>query len=177
MADQALTCFLADVVYDSCSKVVTVQATDVCTTTATNPVCVGAPTCSLFGTPSAVVGTGNNYSYTVEVSQSATYLCGTTLTTSTLIGYATCILSVPVGLDATSVFACFGFTPLIGGVPDCGITLSKSGTTVLLTAQACIEIKIVVVTQLQVLTFGPCVVPPGPQATCPEGPFSPPIRA
>lgn len=173
MADQALTCILADIVYDSCENVVTVQGTSTCGATASAPACVGAPTCTLFGTPTPT-GTDNLYSFTVEVTQAATYDCDTTATPVTLVGYSTCILAVPTGLTPTQVFACFSFTPIINNVPDCGITLIQSGTTVVLTAQVCVEMKILVASQIQVLSFGPCIIPPGPQATCPVGPFSPP---
>ena len=174
MADQAsLACILADVVVDSCQNVVTLTGSSTCSGTATAPDCVETPTCSLFGTPSLISGT--TYSYTVAVTQDATYDCNGVSTSVTLTGYATCQLTVPAGLNPTSVFACFAFTPIINQVPDCGLTLSQSGLDVILTAQACIEMKIVVVSQLQVVTCGPCTIAPPPQAVCPVGPFSPPI--
>lgn len=177
MADQAITCILADVVYDSCENVVTVQGTSTCAGTASAAACVGAPTCTLLGTPTPVVGPpgSNLYSFTVEVHQAATYSCDATPTPVDLVGYTTCILSVPTGLTPVQVFACFAFVPLINDVPDCGITLVQTDGMVVLTAQVCVELKIIVATQLQVLSFGPCAIPPGPQAVCPVGPFSPPI--
>ncbi len=173
MADQAsLACILADVVVDSCQDVDTLTGSSTCSGSATAPACVGTPTCSLFGAPSLISGT--TYSYTVQVTQDATYNCNGVATSVTLTGYATCALTVPAGLNPTSVFACFAFTPLYNGVPDCAIALSQSGLDVILTAQACVEMKIVVVSQLQVVTCGPCSVAPAPQAVCPVGPFSTP---
>lgn len=127
----------------------------------------------MFGAPTPT-GVDNLYSFTVEVHQAATYNYDATATPVDLVGYTTCILAVPTGLTPGQVFACFAFVPLINNVPDCGITLIQSDGTVVLTAQVCVEMKIIVATQLQVLTFGPCAILPGPQATCPVGPFSPP---
>ncbi|NMP22038.1 hypothetical protein [Sulfobacillus harzensis] len=115
MADQdCVTCILADQVYDSCSQVVAVTGTSTCAATASAAACVGAPSCTLFGTPTPV---GNNdYSVTVQVTQPATYNCDGVATPVDLVGYATCVLSVPTGLNAADVAACFAFTPLINGV-------------------------------------------------------------
>lgn len=183
MADECTTaCLLVDQVYDSCQQVVTVQYVDPagsCTppSVAHDATCDGAPSCTVFGTPTPT-GTDNLYSFTVEVMQDMRYYCDTTQgPPHTAVGYATCVLSVPEGLAASDVVACFAFTPTQpDGTVDCGAMISQgSDGTILLTAQVCVEIKIVVLVQLQVLTLGPCIVPPGPQAECPVGPFLPPL--